>query len=825
MNTITPFILNINLGKRTFLGVLVCFIMAYSLPIAASPNEEENLYIYFKNGRVEAFPNKWINDHTISGGVFRMDIDGNYYNYDTNDIDSISRIAPKDYPSLTAMKFNNKYNDQLFSDVEATIVGDSMINMAIGAIGKWLTPSYQLSSEKAILSAHSKIIDNKKSRVNFANDPIITVSNPEQEVLDRKKVSEAVYSIPEKYIKDPIQLTKEMFSTNAPANEGEDFEMMLDDNPNTFFHPSNGDDTSAPPPYFDIHLNAPVYVIQFEYTCRKSISRYPKEICLYVSNDGKEWILKKTFTQNNGLPYKIGSTFTSPIINLDGTYTYLRFEQTKASYRNHLFLAEFRLFTVRENPDTDPVLIEPEQYEYFFKPFGRDYKVRANWLTDQSTNVPRIDINIDNGEFVSSKDYYLNAQIIIDGAGVYPSMTSNVQIKGRGNSSWSNYSWAKNPYRLKFAEKVKPFGLTKGKNWVLLANKQDGSMMTNAIGMKIAGVVGTAGFNHIIPVELYINGVYWGSYNFTEKVGFSNNSIELADESNAALLELDSYYDETYRFHSDIYHLPVNIKEPDLNEQESNLDFSIIKDDFNAFERALSRGEDIDKWIDADNLARFLMVNDLICNYEINHPKSTFLYKENYFDGSKYMFGPVWDLDWAFGYEHGKDYSKTDVQANYYTSSNMECSLFIHNLRYANEAIDKAYYKVWTEFMNNHLEEVLAYCDEYYTYAKPSFEHNNEELYWWGGGVDYEEMSSRMKNWLKNRAEYVYSKLTPYDIHEEEEADGIEVLPLQDKEKPSLVDVYDIRGIRVKANVPVTELHLHLTPGLYIVNGKKMMVK
>ena len=309
-------------------------------------------------------------------------------------------------------------------------------------------------------------------------------------------------------------------------------------------------------------------------------------------------------------------------------------------------------------------------------------------------------------------------------------------------------------------------------------------------------------------------------------MGFHNNSIDLEDDTKAALLELDSYYDEDFRFHSDIYRLPVNIKEPDLTERVSLLEFSIIKDDFNAFEKALSEGEDINKWVDIDYLAKFLMVNDLICNYEINHPKSTFLYKENYFDGGKYIFGPVWDLDWAFGYEHGKDYCKTDALSDFYKSSSMECSQFIYDLRYVCEDVDKAYYKVWTDFMQNHLEEVLDYCDEYYAYAKPSFEHDGNDLYWWGGGVDYQEISTRMRQWIKQRAENVYSKLTPYEIDDEDdEPSGIETLKTQEGNQPSLADVYDIRGVRVKTKVPVTELRQHLTPGLYIVNGKKMVVK
>jgi spore coat protein CotH len=240
---------------------------------------------------------------------------------------------------------------------------------------------------------------------------------------------------------------------------------------------------------------------------------------------------------------------------------------------------------------------------------------------------------------------------------------------------------------------------------------------------------------------------------------------------------------------------------------------------------ALKNGDDITAWVDVDYLARYLMVNDLICNYEINHPKSTYLYKEDYLNGSKYIFGPVWDLDWAFGYEHSKKYATADIMADFYTSSGMSGQKFIQDLRYVSEAVDKAYYKVWTHFMQDHLQEVLDYCDSYYEYAKPSFQHNNENWFW-GDETDYREMATNMKEWIKARAENIYANLTPYDIDDEEdEPNGIETIPNNFHDHPTLADIYDLRGVCVKKAVPVTELRQHLSPGLYIVNGKKMIVR
>ena len=170
-----------------------------------------------------------------------------------------------------------------------------------------------------------------------------------------------------------------------------------------------------------------------------------------------------------------------------------------------------------------------------FQPYGNRYSVNINWPTDNARNIPTIYITTENGRLPNSKKTYINGTIAIDGGGVFADMEETaVSIKGRGNTSWvtpNGTSDYKNPYRLKFENSVKPFGMTKGKNWVLLANSINGSMMTNAIGMKVAQLAGTAGVNHIVPVDLYINNEYRGSYNFTEKIGLHNNSIDLDDET------------------------------------------------------------------------------------------------------------------------------------------------------------------------------------------------------------------------------------------------------------------------------------------------------
>ena len=352
---------------------------------------------------------------------------------------------------------------------------------------------------------------------------------------------------------------------------------MLDDNYSTYFHSTwdTGPYEKLPldeSPWIEAKLPETVHYIQFYYCTRMDTnSRSPLAWDIQVSADGQTWTTVKQLSKEaDGLPLQ--GEYTSPTIDLGGNYSRVRIVMTAANYKNYLCLSELRFFKVTPAVTPAPT---PASGHCDMVPLGLDYTVSLDFLTDHSTNVPRIDIDLLGNDRVYSKYNYIDATITIDGAGVFPSMaTTPIQIKGRGNSSWENPSgWytPKNPYRLKFEEKVKPFGLTKGKSWVLLANKLSGSMTTNAIGMKAAGIVGTEAYNHIVPVELYINNEYQGSYNFTEKLGFHNNSIDLDDQSQAALIELDTYTpdaDETL-FKTARYTLPAKIKYPNFIDDET----------------------------------------------------------------------------------------------------------------------------------------------------------------------------------------------------------------------------------------------------------------
>lgn len=759
--------------KHILYACCFVFCMASHTRLHAATTDGKPLFVHLKSGSVDVFGPEILKSYEEVSGTLQVTlVSGRVESYSMSNVSSYDTNTPE-LPVFTSYKFNNKYNDQLPTDVIADITPDK-VTASVGAIGKWLTASFQVSDPSVTAYVDGVAQETKVSRIHFDTPRTYTLALPGMRTLTYKKVKDEVWSTPGEgnVTLNRIALTEDMLSTNAPSNYGEDLKNMLDGDPTTFFHSTwgSGDYTQLPEgesPYIQIEMPQPISKLRFNYTTRyDQAGRCPTGLAWQVSGDGgATWTTVKTLTTADGLPSnQTGASYTSPTIDLGGTYSLMRLTLLSADYKNYLCLAEFSIDEVVSETTDEPELLEPAVYEYLWEPYGRNVTVDVEWLTDKSTNVPRVDINIDGGAVPTDKENYLNATITIDGAGVFPDFTDAVRIRGRGNSSWTGWAWGKNPYRLKFSSAVKPFGLTKGKNWVLLANSQQGSMMTNAVAMKAARLVGTAAANDIIPVELYLNGQYWGSYNFTQQVGISNNSIDLEDETNAIRLELDSYFDEPYKFRESFYNLPVNIKDPDLAEVSNSSElYTQIEDDFNRFTQALHNGPDYEQLVDVEMLARYLVLNELVRNTELGHPKSAFLYKEDLQAlHSRYVFGPVWDFDWAFGYEGTGSYCQNYAETDFFTTMvSNEGRKFFYDLRYNCEPVRRACYAVWKNFMENNLEELLDFVDEYYAYANPSFLSNASSR---GDGRNYATIAANTRSWLKTRAEYVYRNIETFNL-------------------------------------------------------------
>jgi len=140
------------------------------------------------------------------------------------------------------------------------------------------------------------------------------------------------------------------------------------------------------------------------------------------------------------------------------------------------------------------------------------------------------------------------------------------QVKVRGN--WTT-TYDKKALRIKFTEKQNMLGLNNGaqfKNWLLLAEYKDASMLRNKSALSIAReILGEDGLycSDAEFVEVYINGKYWGVYLLAEQQQINENRVSITEGEKdytgtdiGYLLEFDGYYymeDELNQFYFD-YH-------------------------------------------------------------------------------------------------------------------------------------------------------------------------------------------------------------------------------------------------------------------------------
>lgn len=393
----------------------------------------------------------------------------------------------------------------------------------------------------------------------------------------------------------------------------------------------------------------------------------------------------------------------------------------------------------------------------------------------RTTGVPEVHVTLNDyptwTELQGSKDDIHPAQLHMLGNGMYDDLDEQtVEFRGRGNSTWN---MKKKPYRFKMEKKKAVCGMAKAKTYALLANYIDCTLMRNAIAMWIGRYLELPFTNHMVPVKVYLNGVDKGQYVMTEKIGIGGGSVDI-DETKGMLFELDTNYDETYKFkfYWGSKWIPVMVKDPDLDELAADPEvtnitnaqayFELWKQDFTAMATALtsrSASESLKDVIDLDQAVNFVLVNAIANNHEMQHPKSMYVYKEELGSGAVYKFGPVWDFDWAFTY-NGKEGATATVQLVTVNGKSYGYDFFKYLLQ--NKEFKARFKAKFDDFVTNGYPELKKFIDEYADLIEPTAKENG--LYWPSSSSStssYEFRSNlqTLKTWLDTRIKYMQTEV------------------------------------------------------------------
>lgn len=387
----------------------------------------------------------------------------------------------------------------------------------------------------------------------------------------------------------------------------------------------------------------------------------------------------------------------------------------------------------------------------------------------RKTDIPTFHLYLTdypNADMLWDKELYLNATLNIDGNGYTESAEGlSLTVKGRGNSTWG---MPKKPIRMKFSKKTSICGFDKAKNYVLLNNFVDNTLMRNVVAFWIARRMGVAYANHTMPCNLYINDKYAGSYLMTEKVGINATSVDI-DETKGILFELSNEYDEKYKFYSSTYGLPVMVKDPDFDElyedDPTGLNpaarLQLWQNDFNAAEAKAASGRGAEAF-DVESFVNWMLLQEIVGNNELGHPKSVYINKESLDAGALYRFGPAWDFDVCFNFATPNGNSYSEVSASNGMWLNRLCEVLL-----GTPEVQTRYRERVAEFVSDVYPELKKFLAEYALLIEPSAKLNAlrwpDEMPWQGWAhiiptYDTKKNVERLTRWIDNRVGYLSAK-------------------------------------------------------------------
>tara|TARA_B100001248_G_scaffold17020_1_gene11300 strand:- start:178 stop:1680 length:1503 start_codon:yes stop_codon:yes gene_type:complete len=266
-------------------------------------------------------------------------------------------------------------------------------------------------------------------------------------------------------------------------------------------------------------------------------------------------------------------------------------------------------------------------------------------VLESFTKIPVIFIETDSLKQIKSKKEYIEGDLIFYGRDFYKNyINEKILIRGRGHFTWS---LPKKPYQVKFLEKNSLFDLQADKKWIFLANYLDLTMLRNSIAFELGYLSNLSWTPKYDYAELFINNVYQGTYQITEKIEIDNHRLNIDD--NSFLLEIDQ---EERMDSDDIFFKTDNnlfrIKSPE-DISMSSYEYIFINDFIKNIETLLFSGqyEEFKKLVNIESFVDWYLINEISKDDDGRFFSSVHMHLDP--SVGKLFMGPIWDYDIAFG--------------------------------------------------------------------------------------------------------------------------------------------------------------------------------
>lgn len=225
----------------------------------------------------------------------------------------------------------------------------------------------------------------------------------------------------------------------------------------------------------------------------------------------------------------------------------------------------------------------------------------------------------------------------------------DLTIRGRGNTS---FSMPKQSYKIEFVDKVTPYGMPANRDWALLANHGDKTLLKNYIAFKLSEWLGASYTPRSEFIELYLNGRYRGIYQLCETIKVAKNRVNIPENQTSFLVEIDRKYrdDEIVVYNED--EQPFRIRSPKNPTEEAK---ELLRKHLDSLEGyleyihqdyTLALDSTPDHWFDIEDFVRHYWIQEFSKNTDAIPLTSVFF---TWQAGGPIHMGPIWDFDAAFG--------------------------------------------------------------------------------------------------------------------------------------------------------------------------------
>lgn len=250
-----------------------------------------------------------------------------------------------------------------------------------------------------------------------------------------------------------------------------------------------------------------------------------------------------------------------------------------------------------------------------------------------------------NGSF----PYVTGRVVFSDPDGMYsdvPVLEGTCRVRKRGNTTANN---AKYGMKIKLDEKSKVFGMRGDRDWAILAEWSDGTLLRNQTAMQVSRIVGMQWTPKCCSAEVTLNGKKLGVFTLIENKEIGDSKIPMGE--GGYYLELDDKEEDAgsnVRFTTPNYYKVIKFKDPEAPDAAMQNE---VKSFFTAMEETLasnSTSAQFSKYkeiMDVDSFIRNFIVQELCKNVDGNLRLSTPLVLEN----NVLRVPMVWDFDLSLG--------------------------------------------------------------------------------------------------------------------------------------------------------------------------------